>query len=303
MRSAGALGVSFVAQSVLVALLWASISTIALADSPITTLTQVQFDELVAELKAIYDERQPDVALFGESHCQVQPYQFLAADATIAMHAAAGYVAGLVEEPADSQRYYDRLIAMTQIKNPTPEQRQAAEAFEEGIVNADVKSAAVDCPPGVTRTRAVADTTLAKRLAAHDMAYQASDYTSEASDALQDQFAQSHDPELRKQFNAVRLDERRAAKGIRSAMSVGHVFVIRGTDHFLNRSDNAMRENLAGLKVLTFIFDYTGHTVRDDETRIRKEGVYVFNPPDYVIDVTPQHAGIYPWAEGSSVAN
>jgi len=91
---------------------------------------QSQFDKLVAELKAIYDERQPDVALFGESHCQVQPYQFLAADATIGMHAAAGYVAGLVEEPADSQRYYDRLIAISQIKNTTPEQRQAAEAFE-----------------------------------------------------------------------------------------------------------------------------------------------------------------------------
>jgi hypothetical protein len=101
----------------------------------------------------------------------------------------------------------------------------------------------------------------------------------------------------------VRLDERRAAKGIRSAVSVGHVFVLRGTDHFLNKSDNAMRENLAGLKVLTFIFDYTGHTVRDDEARIRREGVYVFNPPDYVIDVTPQHAGIYPWVEGRSVAN
>lgn len=303
MRSADVLGVSFVSQSVLAALLWASISTTALADSPITTLTQVQFDKLVAELKAIYDERQPDVALFGESHCQVQPYQFLAADATIAMHAAAGYVAGLVEEPADSQRYYDHLIAMTQIKNPTPEQRQAAEAFEEGIVNADVKGVAVDCPPGVTRSRAIADVTLAKRLAAHDMAYQASDYASEASDALQDQFAQTHDPELRKQFDAVRLDERRAAKGIRSAVSVGHIFVVRGTDHFLNKSDNAMRENLAGLKVLTFVFDYTGHTVRDDEIRIRKEGVYVFNPPDYVIDVTPQHAGIYPWAEKGSLAN
>jgi len=113
---------------------------------------------------------------------------------------------------------------------------------------------------------------LAKRLAAHDLAYQASDYTGETSDALQDQFAKTHDPKLRRQFKAVRLDERRAAKGIRSAISVGHVFVIRGTDHFLNKSDSAMRENLAGLKVLTFIFDYTGHTVRDDETRIKREG-------------------------------
>ena len=284
-------------------MLWTSISTTAFADSTVSALTQVQFDQLVAELKAIYDERQPDVALFGESHCEVQPYQFLAAEATVAMHAAAGYVAALVEEPADSQRYYDHLIAMNQVKNPTPQQRQAAEAFEEGIVNADVKSSAVDCPPGVTRTNAIGDVTLAKQLAAHDMAYQASDYTGQASDALQDQFAKTHDPELRKQFNAVRLDERRAAKGIRSAVSVGHVFVIRGTDHFLNKSDKAMRENLAGLKVLTFIFDYTGHTVRDDETRIRNEGVYRFNPPDFVIDVTPRHAGIYPWVEGRSVAN
>jgi hypothetical protein len=271
------------------------IPTAALAESPVSGLTQVQFEKIVAQLKTIYGERQPDVALFGEDHCQVQPYQFFAADATLAMHAGSQFVGAFIEEPADFQPWYDRLIANSRTKNPTPEQRQAAEAFEEKMVKADLKGTAVDCLGDITRIRSVAENTMAKRLAAHDMAFQASDYTGEASDALQEQFAKTHDPALRKQFETVRLDERRAAKDVRAVMSVGHAFVVRGTNHFLQRSDTAMRENLAGLKVLTFIFDYTGHTVGDEEARIKRAGFFAFNPPDYVIDVTPQHAGIYPW--------
>jgi hypothetical protein len=283
--------------------LWASISTAALAESPVSGLTQAQFEKLVAQLKAIYDDRQPDVVLFGENHCQVQPYQFLAAEAAIAMHAGAHFVGAFLEEPADFQPWYDRLVANSQIKNPTPAQRQAAEVFEEGIVNADVKGAAVDCPAGVTRSRSIAENTMAKRLAAHDMAFRASDYTGDESDALQDQLAKSEDRALRKQFRAVRLDERRAAKYIQAAMSIGRVIAVRGTNHFLEKSDTAMRENLAGLKVLTFIFDDTGNTVAKDEARIKKEGFFAFNPPDYVIDVTPQHASIYPWPDGRSASN
>ena len=86
-------------------------------------------------------------------------------------------------------------------------------------------------------------------------------------------------------------------------MSVGRVIAIRGTKHFLQKSDTAMRENLAGLKVLTFIFDYTGHEVSDVEARIKKAGFFAFNPPDYVIDVTPQHASIYPWSAGRRASN
>jgi len=86
-------------------------------------------------------------------------------------------------------------------------------------------------------------------------------------------------------------------------MSVGHAIVIRGMKHFLQKSDNAMRENLAGLRVLTFIFDDTGHIVDDVEARIKKAGIFAFNPPDYVIDVTPQHAGIYPWSERRRASN
>jgi hypothetical protein len=277
--------------------LWASITSTALAESPVSGLTQVQFEKLVAQLKTIYDERQPDVALFGDNHCQVQPYQLLAADATIGMHASTHFVGAFLEEPADSQPWYDRIIANSLTKDPTPEQRRAAEALEEKMIKATARSAAaaLDCSAGAMHTNAVADVTLAKRLAAHDIAYRASDYTGEASDALQDQFAKTHDPALLKQFDAVRLDERRAAKVIKAVVSVGHVFVIRGMKHFLQKSDTAMRENLVGLKVLTFIFDYTGHTVDDIEVQIKKAGFFAFNPPDYVIDVTPQHAGVYPW--------
>jgi hypothetical protein len=75
------------------------------------------------------------------------------------------------------------------------------------------------------------------------MAYRASDYTGDASDALQELFAKTHDPALRKQFDAVRLDERRAAKYIGAAMSVGRVIAVRGWKHFLQKSDTAMREN------------------------------------------------------------
>jgi hypothetical protein len=283
--------------------LWASLSVAALAESPVSGLTDAQVEKLIAQLKTIYDERQPDVALFGENHCQVQPYQFFAADATLAMLAGAHFVAAFIEEPTDFQPWYDRLIANSQIKNPTPEQRRASEIFEERIVNANVKGAAVDCPAGVTRLRSVTENTMAKQLAVHDMAFRASDYTGHESDALQEQLAKTEEPALRKQFRAVRLDERRAAKYIKAAMSIGRVIVIRGANHFLQKSDTAMRENLAGLKVLTFIFDYTGHTVGDDEARIKKEGFFAFNPPDYVIDVTPQHAGIYPWPEGRRASN
>lgn len=285
--------------SILAVLLWAPIESTALAEPPVSGLTQVQFEKLVAQLKTIYDERQPDVVLFGENHCQMQPYQFLAAEATITMHAGAHFVGAFVEEPVDSQPWYDRIIANSLVKNPTLEQRRGAEALEEKMIKADMDSAAaaIDCPSGVARIRAVADVTMVKRLAAHDMAYRASDYTGEASDALQDQFTKTQDPALRKQFDTVRLDERRAAKVVRAVMSVGHVFVIRGAKHFLQKSDTAMRENLAGLKILTFIFDDTGHEVSDVQTQIKKAGFFAFNPPDYVIDVTPQYAGIYPWPE------
>ena len=285
--------------------LWVSISVAARAESPVSGLTQAQFEKLVVQLKTIYEERQPDVALFGENHCQVQPSEFFAAEATIAMHAGSHFVGAFIEQPAESQPWYDRIIANSLVKDPTPEQRRAAEALEKKMVKSDVDSAAaaLDCPAGVMRARAVADVTMVKRLAAHDMAYRASDYTGDASDALDEQFAKTHDPALRKQFDAVRLDERRAAKYIRAAMSIGPVIAIRGWKHFLQKSDTAMRENLAGLKVLTFIFDYTGHTVAEDEARIKKEGFFAFNPPDYVIDVTPQHAGIYPWPEGRRASN
>jgi L-amino acid N-acyltransferase YncA len=278
-------------------LLLASISAAALAESPVSGLTEAQFENLVAQLKTIYDERHPDVVLFGEDHCQVQPYAFLAAEATIGMHAGAHFVGAFIEEPAETQPWYDRIIANSLIKDPTPEQRRAAEALEEKMIRADAKSSAVDCPAGVTPANAVADVAMAKRLAAHDMAYRASDYTGDASEALQHQFAKTHDPALRRQFDAVRLDERRAAKFIRAAMSIGHVFAIRGAKHFLQKSDTAMRENLAGLNVLTFIFDDTGHTVGDAEATIKKAGFFAFNPPDYVIDVTPRHAGVYAWPE------
>jgi hypothetical protein len=33
------------------------------------------------------------------------------------------------------------------------------------------------------------------------------------------------------------------------------------------------------------------------ELQIKRAGFFAFNPPDYVIDVTPKHAGIYPWLE------
>ena len=283
--------------------LWVSIAATAFAESPVSGLTQVQFEKLVAQLKTIYDERQPDVVLFGENHCQTQPYEFLTAEATIAMHAGEHFVGAFVEEPAEFQPWYDRIIANSLVKAPTPEQRRAAEAFEEKMVNANLKGTAVDCPGDSTRIRTVSENTMVKRLAAHDMAYRASDYTGDASEALQEQFAKTHDPSLRKQFDAVRLDERRAAKVIESVISVGRVFVIRGAKHFLQKSDTAMRENLAGLKVLTFIFDYTGHTVGDDEARIKKASFFAFNPPDYVIDVTPQHAGIYSWPEGRRASN
>jgi hypothetical protein len=279
-------------------LLWGSIASTALAEPPVSGLTQAQFDKLLAQLKTIYDERQPDVVLFGEHHCQKQPYEFLAAEVTIAMHASAHFVGAFLEEPAETQPWYDRIIANSLVKDPTPEQRRDAEALEEKMIKAEVNSVAVDCPPGVTRIRAVADVTMAKRLAVHDMAYRASDYTGGASDALQEHLAKTEDPALRKEFRTVRLDERRAAKVIRAVMSVGRVFVIRGTNHLLQKSDTAMRENLAGLKILTFIFDYNGHTVDEDEARIKKEGFFAFNPPDYVIDVTPRHAGIYAWPEG-----
>jgi hypothetical protein len=283
----------------LAVLLWASISAAALAEAPVSGLTDAQFEQLVAQLKTIYDERRPDVVLFGENHCQVQPYQFLAAEATIAMHAGAHFVGAFLEEAAESQPWYDRIIVNSMVKNPTPEQRRAAETLEEKMIKADMDAAAdaIDCPSGVARIRAVSDVTLVKRLAAHDMAYRASDYTGDASDALQEQFKKTHDPALRKQFDAVRLDERRAAKLIRAAMSIGRVFVVRGWKHFLQKSDTAMRENLAGLKVLTFIFDDNGHTVAEDEAIVKKAGFFAFNPPDYVIDVTPRHAGIYPWQE------
>jgi hypothetical protein len=284
-------------------LLSASISTAALAESPVSGLTQAQFEKLVAQLKAIYDERQPDVVLFGENHCQVQPYQFLVAEAAIAMHANAHFVGAFLEEPAETQPWYDRLIANSLIKDPTPQQRRTAEALEEKMVKSDVDSVAVDCPTGVAGIRAIADVTMAKRLAAHDMAYRASDYSGDESDALQEKLAKTEDRALRRKFGAVRLDERRAAKYIRAAMSIGRVTVIRGTNHFLQKSDTAMRENLVGLKVLTFIFDDTGHTVAKDEARIKKEGFFAFNPPDYVIDVTAQHAGIYLWPEGRSASN
>lgn len=285
--------------------LWASISTVALAESPVSGLTQGQFEKLVAQLKTIYDERQPDVALFGDNHCYMQPYEFLAAEATIAMHAGSQFAGAFIEEPVEFQPWYDRLIANSRIKNPTPAQQQAAKAFEEKMVKSDVESAAaaLDCPVGVMRANAVADVTMAKRLAAHDIAYRASDYTGDASDALQEQFTKTRDPAQLKQFRAARLDERRAAKLIKAVMSVGRVFVIRGTNHLLQKSDTAMRENLAGLKILTFIFDYTGHTVDDLKARINKEGFFAFNPPDYVIDVTPKHAGIYPWQESRRTAN
>jgi hypothetical protein len=283
--------------------LWASIPVSAFAESPVSGLSQVLFEKLVAQLKTIYEERQPDVVLFGESHCQMQPYQFFAAETTIAMLADAHFVAAFIEEPAEFQPWYDRLIANSRIKNPMPEQQRASEIFEEGIVNADVKGAAVDCPAGVTRSRSIAENTMAKRLAAHDMTFRASDYTGDASDALQEKLDKAEESALRKQFRAVRLDERRAAKLVKAVMSVGHVIVIRGANHFLQKSETAMRETLAGLKVLTFIFDYTGHTVGDDEARIKKEGFFAFNPPDYVIDVTPQHAGIYPWPAGRRASN
>jgi hypothetical protein len=283
--------------------LWVSISGAALAQSPVSSLTQAQFEKLVAQLKIIYDERQPDVALFGEEHCQAQPSEFFAAEATITMHAGAHFVGAFLEEPAESQHWYDRIIANSLVKDPTPEQRRTAEALEEKMIKANMHSMAVDCRAGVARTNAVADVTMVKRLAAHDMAYRASDYTGEASDALQEQFAKTHDPALREQFDAVRLDERRAAKYIRAAMSIGRVIVIRGTKHFLQKSDTAMRENLAGLKVLTFIFDDTGHEVSEVEALIKKAGIFAFNPPDYVIDVTPQHAGIYQWPDGRRASN
>jgi hypothetical protein len=284
-------------------LLWASISKTALAGSPVSDLTEAQFEKLAAQLRTIYDERQPDVVLFGENHCQVQPYQFLAAEATIAMHSHAHFVGAFIEEPAETQPWYDRIIANSLVKNPTPEQRRAAEALEEKMIKANVNSSAVDCPADATPANAVADVTMAKRLAAHDIAYRASDYTGDATDALREQFAKTHDPTLLRQFDAVRLDERRTAKVIRAVMSVGHVFVIRGWKHFLQKSDTAMRENLVGLKVLTFIFDYTGHTVAEDEALIKKEGFFAFNPPDYIIDVTPQRAGIYQWPEGRRASN
>lgn len=283
---------------ILAVLLWAPIASTALADSSVSGLTQPQFERLLAQLKIIYDERQPDVVLFGENHCQVQPYQFLAAEATIAMHAGAHFVGAFLEEPAETQPWYDRIIANSLAKDPTLEQRMAADALEEKMIKADAKSSAVDCPASVTRANAVADVTMAKRLAAHDMAYRASDYTGDATDALREQFAKTHDPGLRRNFDAVRLDERRAAKVIKTVMSVGRVFVIRGAKHFLQKSDTAMRENLAGLKVLTFIFDDTGHEVSEVQAQIKKAGFFAFNPPDYVIDVTPQHVGIYPWPEG-----
>jgi hypothetical protein len=288
----------------LAVLLWASISAAALAEAPVSGLTDAQFEQLVAQLKTIYDERRPDVVLFGENHCQVQPYQFLAAEATIAMHAGAHFVGAFLEEAAESQPWYDRIIVNSMVKNPTPEQRRAAETLEEKMIKADMDAAAdaIDCPSGVARIRAVSDVTLVKRLAAHDMAYRASDYTGDASDALQEQFKKTHDPALRKQFDAVRLDERRAAKLIRAAMSIGRVFVVRGWKHFLQKSDTAMRENLAGLNVLTFIFDDNGHTVAEDEAIVKKAGFFAFNPPDYVIDVTPRHAGIYPWPEISKAS-
>ncbi|MBR1015729.1 hypothetical protein JQ552_20560 [Bradyrhizobium diazoefficiens] len=269
-----------------------------MAEFLVSGLTLAQYEKLIAQLKTIYDERQPDVVLFGENHCQKQPYEFLAADATITMHAGAHFVGAFIEEPAEFQPWYDRIIANSRIKNATPEQRQAAEAFEGKMIKSDVDSVAVDCPAGVASARAVADVTMATRLAAHDMAYRASDYTGDASDALQAQFAKTRDPALRGQLDAVRLDERRAAKVIKTVMSVGHIFVIRGAKHFLQKSDTAMRENLAGLKVLTFIFDDTGHELSDVQAQIKKAGLFPFNPPDYVIDVTPQHAGIYPWPEG-----
>lgn len=285
--------------------LWASISAPALAEPPVSGLTQGQFEKLVAELKTIYDERQPDVALFGDNHCQVQPYQFLTAEATLAMHAGSQFVGAFIEEPAETQPWYDRIIANSLVKDPTPAQQQAAEALEEKMINASAHSAAaaLDCPAGAMRANAVADVTMAKRLAAHDMAYRASDYTGDASDALQEQYTKTRDPAVLKQFRAARLDERRAAKLIKAVMSVGRVFVVRGTNHLLQKSDTAMRENLAGLKVLTFIFDYTGHTVEDLEARINKEGFFAFNPPDYVVDVTPKHAGIYAWPESHRASN
>ncbi|MBR1018234.1 hypothetical protein JQ554_33340, partial [Bradyrhizobium diazoefficiens] len=187
-----------------------------MAEPLVSGLTEAQFEQLVAQLKTIYDERQPDVVLFGENHCQVQPYQFLAAEATIGMHASARFVGAFLEEPADSQPWYDRIIANSLVKNPTAEQRRAAEALEEKMIKANLNSSAVDCPAGATRANAVADVTIAKRLAAHDMAYRASDYTGDATDALREQFAKTRDPALRGQLDAVRLDERRAAKVIKT---------------------------------------------------------------------------------------
>ncbi|MET4072597.1 hypothetical protein ABID58_007426 [Bradyrhizobium sp. S3.2.6] len=59
-----------------------------------------------------------------------------------------------------------------------------------------------------------------------------------------------------------------------------------------------MRENLAGLKVLTFTLDGTGHTVAEGEAIIKKAGFFDFNPPDYVINVTPPNIPVSIWPEG-----
>jgi hypothetical protein len=119
---------------------------------------------LVAQLKTIHDERQPDVALFGESLCPVQPYQFLAAEATIATHSGAHFVAAFTEEPAETQPWYDRIIAKSVLKDPTPEQRRFAEVLEEKMIDANVEGTATDCPSGVAHIRAAADVALGRVL-------------------------------------------------------------------------------------------------------------------------------------------
>lgn len=275
----------------------------ASADSTLTGLSPAQLQGLAGQLKAIYDEGQPDVVLFGENHCYTAPDEFLGAQEMIRLHADAGFHSAFYEEPVKVQPWFDHIAKAAVTPAASPEKQHKEDEFERQMARAlflSGKDATRQCPDASLQTRSEMTIDLVKNFARANITFVASDYTAEASDTAQDQERNDPSRANRQKFQAIRTDERTASEQIRAALPNGKVFVLRGSNHFLVSSDTAMRENLAGLKVITFVFDYTGHTVADEEKRIRREGFFPFNAPDYVIDVTSEHSGIYPWRPGGA---
>lgn len=263
--------------------------------SAVAGLSDAEIENVVAQLKALYDARRPDVVLFGEEHCRFEAAQFLAAPGTIELHG--GFAAGYVEQPRELQRYHDLIMKAARRSNATNEEKHQTRMVENQIVRFQSKSLANNCADDLGRLRATAELRTAKGMAVKNQAFVDSDYNAKASAALEREFARTRDPQIRNRFVLQRLDEREIATEIRAAARQGPVWALRGYRHLLQKiaqTPTTLRENMPDVRVLTICFDYSGHDVADALADVVRDG-YVPNPPDYVIRLAPGEARVEPY--------